>query len=151
YGPSNTAYYATFGGTSGATPHVAGAAALLISAYPSATMPEVKAALLDSVDVFPAYTNKMVSNGRLNVDRAMQLLGERLSSAPPHITFQPQSQTVVLSNSFGFNTVVTGARPLNFQWRFNGAAASDATNTAYGKPAAAEGDAGDYVLVASNP
>lgn len=58
-------------GASSATPQVSGAAALLFAANPSATAEDVKAALLDTVDVLPAFTNKMVSNGRLNVGRAM--------------------------------------------------------------------------------
>ncbi|MCI0535990.1 MAG: S8 family serine peptidase, partial [Verrucomicrobiales bacterium] len=54
--------------------HVAGAAALLAAAWPDATAPQIKAALLESVDLVPALTNKVATHGRLNAGRAMDHL-----------------------------------------------------------------------------
>jgi subtilisin family serine protease len=54
--------------------YVAGAAALLTAAWPAATPAQIKTALLESVDLVPALTNKVVSHGRLNVGRAMDSL-----------------------------------------------------------------------------
>lgn len=65
------ATYAIKSGTSMATPHVAGACALLWSYRPALTHREVKAIILSSVDPIPAMAGKAISNGRLNVYRAL--------------------------------------------------------------------------------
>ncbi len=54
-------------GTSMATPHVAGAAALYWSAHPEMTALQVKAAILKSAEPVPAYQNKLVSGGKLSL------------------------------------------------------------------------------------
>jgi subtilisin family serine protease len=58
----------TWDGTSMATPHVAGAAALYWSLYPQKNWREVKDALLGSVTEIPSMQGKSVSNGKLNLD-----------------------------------------------------------------------------------
>jgi Ca2+-binding RTX toxin-like protein len=67
--PNNA--YGYLNGTSMATPHVAGAAALLFSADSGATPASVKRALLDTVDPLPAFAGKTVTGGRLNLARAV--------------------------------------------------------------------------------
>ncbi len=64
--------YEKFQGTSMACPHVAGAAALLMSANTSLTHLDVKGALFNSVDRISGLNGKMVTGGRLNVARLMQ-------------------------------------------------------------------------------
>lgn len=66
--------YASWNGTSMATPHVAGAAALLLSMNSQLGVAKLKAALMNSVDPGAEYAGKMVSNGRLNVASALQLV-----------------------------------------------------------------------------
>jgi subtilisin family serine protease len=83
--------YVTATGTSFSTPTVAGAAALLLSANPNLTVEELKAALFGSVDQLPALKGKVVTNGRLNVGRAIQLLNEQ-NSAPIVTTALPAGQ-----------------------------------------------------------
>jgi len=63
--------YQSMSGTSMACPHVAGAAAMVWSKHPSWTYKQVKAALLNSVDVIPSLSGKVSTGGRLNVMKAM--------------------------------------------------------------------------------
>jgi hypothetical protein len=54
-------------GTSIAAPQVAAAYALYRAAWPDATAPELKQALLDDVDPVPAFAGKSVTGGRLSI------------------------------------------------------------------------------------
>jgi subtilisin family serine protease len=58
--------YASYSGTSMATPHVAGAAALYASSHPGASAANIKAAILGAAVATPSLSGKVVSNGRLN-------------------------------------------------------------------------------------
>ncbi|WP_276131943.1 S8 family peptidase [Polluticoccus soli] len=59
--------YASYSGTSMATPHVTGAAALYASTHPAATAADIKAAILGNVKPTSSLAGKCVSGGRLNV------------------------------------------------------------------------------------
>jgi len=61
-------------GTSMAAPFVAGAAALLWSDRPQATVGQVRSALLRSVDVTPNHEYKVQTLGRMNVKKALDEL-----------------------------------------------------------------------------
>jgi subtilisin family serine protease/subtilase family serine protease len=71
--------YGFASGTSMATPHVSGAAALTLSYCPLTTS-LVKSLLVDSVDPVPSMATTTISGGRLNVRRALQAC-----SQPPAI------------------------------------------------------------------
>lgn len=58
--------YASYNGTSMATPHVTGAAALYKSSFPAANAADVKAAIMAAAVPTPSLSGKVVSNGRLN-------------------------------------------------------------------------------------
>jgi subtilisin family serine protease len=70
----NKPLYEEMSGTSMATPHVTGAAGLLLSQCPSLTYTEIKSALLNSVDKIAGVKDKLVSGGRLNVYAALKSL-----------------------------------------------------------------------------
>ncbi|MGH3110121.1 MAG: S8 family peptidase, partial [Gaiellaceae bacterium] len=63
--------YKSFSGTSMATPHVAGAAALVEDRFPGATLYGIKALLLNTVDPAAALSGRTVTGGRLNVGNAL--------------------------------------------------------------------------------
>jgi subtilisin family serine protease len=66
---STTAFstYSSYNGTSMATPHVAGAAALYASTHPGSTAATIKAAILNSAIPTASLAGKCVTGGRLNV------------------------------------------------------------------------------------
>ncbi len=59
--------YGSYSGTSMATPHVTGAAALYVSSNPTATAAQIKAAILGSAIATSSLTGRCVTGGRLNV------------------------------------------------------------------------------------
>lgn len=58
--------YASYNGTSMATPHVTGAAALYASSHPGANAADIKAAILGSATPTASCNGKVSTNGRLN-------------------------------------------------------------------------------------
>lgn len=59
--------YGSYSGTSMATPHVTGAAALYAASHPGATSTTIKNAILSSAVTTPSLSGKCVTGGRLNV------------------------------------------------------------------------------------
>lgn len=59
--------YASYSGTSMATPHVTGAAALYASTRPGLTALQIKSAILGSVVATPSLSGKTLTGGRLDV------------------------------------------------------------------------------------
>ena len=67
--PGNT--YGAYSGTSMATPHVTGAAALYASTHPGATAAQIKSAILASATPTSSLAGRTLTGGRLNVGTLM--------------------------------------------------------------------------------
>jgi subtilisin family serine protease len=80
--------YGTFTGTSMATPHVAGALALVWDAHPNWTYRQVIDAVLNSADSAPGLSG-YVAHGRLNVERAITLGSDSTPTPTPNPTPAP--------------------------------------------------------------
>lgn len=91
----------TFSGTSMATPHVAGAAALLWGTNESMSYSDVKSRLLQSRDYVPAVARKVSSQGRLNIYNAV------LGIYPP----SPEPAEDAWRDFTGFTTPVESEHP----------------------------------------
>jgi len=65
-GKNNSSTYGSYNGTSMATPHVTGAAALYAASHPGASAASIKSAILASTAATSALAGKCVAGGRLN-------------------------------------------------------------------------------------
>lgn len=95
--------YISVSGTSMATPHVAGVAALILANTPGLTTAQVKSAILNNTDPVASLTGKTVTGGRLNAARALGL--------PPTpeftISATPTSRSVLQGSSTTYTITVT--------------------------------------------
>ena len=72
------------------------------------------------------------------------------STEPPAIVGQPEGFTTAAGNSASLIAAATGARPLFYQWRFNGVDLAGATNATLRFPSAQTNQTGDYTFVVTN-
>lgn len=109
--------YAFLQGTSMATPHVSGAAALLFSLKPAASVTEVREALLSSVTPDPALLGRTTSGGRLELPGALYALEQPPGAQPPDtaITAAPPAKSHSKEAEFAFERV--GGGPATFECR----------------------------------
>lgn len=95
--PGNT--YSVFSGTSMATPHVAGSAALLWSIDPDLSISEMKEILLTSGDDNAWAEGRTVSGKRLNVNNALAMTDPEPSFT---LSVSPSSAEIVAGDSMMF-------------------------------------------------
>lgn len=72
---SGASGYSSYSGTSMATPHVSGAAALYAAYNPGKSAADIKAAILNSATPTSSLSGKVVTGGRLNITGLMNLGG----------------------------------------------------------------------------
>ena len=106
----STQSYATYSGTSMATPHVAGIAALLVQTKPTATPDEIEAALRNSARVFPMACSGC-GTGIADANAAITAIG---GTTPPAGNVLQNNVARVLSGATGtdnrFTMVVPAGR-----------------------------------------
>ncbi len=97
--------YSVFSGTSMASPHVAGAAALVWSLDPSLSVAEMKALLMETGDSLPALDGKTASGKRLNLLSAL----EEADPAPGfRLSVTPSAREITAGDSTSYSFDVTG-------------------------------------------
>jgi subtilisin family serine protease len=112
--PGNS--YASYSGTSMATPHVTGAVALLAAANPDATAAEIRSAILSSTTPLTALQGKVATGGLLNVNAAVGAIGTTPTPTPtptPIGPFEPNNSlataaSLTLSDGRGTITAAVG-------------------------------------------
>ncbi|HYI12563.1 MAG TPA: FG-GAP-like repeat-containing protein [Thermoanaerobaculia bacterium] len=95
-------YYGYKSGTSMATPHVAGVAALVLAKTPGLTTAQVKSAILDNTDPIAGLTGRSITGGRLNAAKAVG------APASPDFTVSvsPSSRTVARGGSVSYTVTI---------------------------------------------
>jgi len=101
--------YARFSGTSMATPHVSGVAALVMAEFPALTNAQVKDAIMTSVDPNPSLQGKTVTGGRLNVAKALGVTPDQPDpTAPGPVSDLAVDPAATTTSALKLNWTATG-------------------------------------------
>ena len=120
--PGNT--YGSYSGTSMATPHVAGVAALVKSANPGLDAGQIKSRILQSADRVSSLQGKTSTGGRLDAARALGLKSTSLSLNTNPRTVLYRNATVISGRLTDQNGNAVGGQPVNLYQRPLGSTSS---------------------------
>lgn len=87
--------YDVFDGTSMATPHVCGVAALVLSYYPTADLDEIRSRILSSTVPIASLNRRTITGGRVNAYNALTITGDGLLE----VSVDPPSGSTLLNGS----------------------------------------------------
>ena len=120
--PDNT--YGTYSGTSMAAPHVTGGLALMAAAQPTATMAQLKQALMESVVATSSLASKTATGGRLNVDGAITRLSQLVTPVDPNApaVTGPASVNEGSALNLTITNLIAGTTPY---WKLSGTGISN--------------------------
>ena len=98
------------------------------------------------------YAGQMITITAAPLISGMQIASLGAPSSPSNvfIVTQPASQQLIQGSGAIFGIVAIGAAPLAYQWLFNGATISAATNRTYSLTDAQQSNVGDYSVIVSN-
>jgi subtilisin family serine protease len=102
--------YDNMSGTSMAAPHVTGVAGLVWAHFPFLNHYQVKNCILDNVDPIPSLAGKVITNGRLNAEKALQCV----TQPPDTMAAGPDTITLNSGKIQGFQYIGS----LNYVQRF---------------------------------
>lgn len=110
--------YGTKSGTSMASPHVAGACALLWEAYPEATWEQIRGYIMAGVQTNAYFLERMVSGGRLDIAGAMYAIDPIIEHEPLVNTTNTVGSYMVEATIEPFAFLVPGS--VRLRWNTSG-------------------------------
>jgi len=125
-------YINNFNGTSAATPHVAGVAALVLSLNPNLTAAQVEQILRNATDVVgSAGRDDYTGHGFINAFKAVQAVGSTPNPNPPRCTLNlPVSSISQAGGTYHFSASCTDS-PSSYVWTVNGQQVGSSSSLSY--------------------